>query len=153
VSNAKREIISEVFVDIFEKLAFMFGDEAPKDEMPDPSGELVEASMRFTGYRCGTLGIVVPNDMCPVIAANILGMEVEDEEVVKRSFDALKEVLNVICGNLLTAMEGEEPVFDLTVPETRVVSSTEWAGLKESDDALTFVVDEHPVVFSLKMDE
>lgn len=109
--------------------------------------------MRFTGHRCGTLGIVVPNDMCPVIAANILGMEVEDEEVVKRSFDALKEVLNVICGNLLTAMEGEEPVFDLTVPETRVISSTEWAGLKESDDALTFVVDEHPVVFSLKMDE
>lgn len=153
MNSERSEKISGVFVGIFEKLAFMFGDEVSKDEIPVPTGDLIEASMSFTGFRSGSLGLALPRDVCPVISANVLGIDVDDDVAIERSLDALKEVLNVICGNLLTEIEGEEPIFDLTVPETRIVSKAEWAGLLENDDTMAFVVDEEPVLLYLRIGE
>ncbi len=91
--------------------------------------------------------------MCPEIAANVLGLEPDDEFVRERPGDSLKELLNVTCGNLLPALAGEEPVFDLTVPELRVITETEWESILNAPEAQQFIVDDYPVVIRCFIDK
>jgi len=148
-----RDIAKSVFIDVLEKLAFMFGDAVPKDEIPEPSSDCTEAYMTFKGPRSGTLGIVVPTDVCSEIAANVLGMDIDDEIVIGHAEDALKEVLNVICGNLLTALEGDNPIFDLAVPLIKNISVPEWNSILESADSIAFILDESPVLMYLRSND
>ena len=149
--NEHSEILQEVFCDVVEKLAFMFGEVAEKDDMPPVEGESIQARMAFTGPMSGSLLVAAPVEMCPVIAANVLGMEPDDENVQTRATDALKELLNVICGNALTAIAGEDPIFDLTVPEASLLSSESWAQLLDDPETLTFIVEDQPVLLQLKI--
>ena len=52
-----------------------------------------------------------------LVSANMLGTDEDSDDASEASIDALKEALNIFCGNLLTEMAGEEPVFDLGTPQ------------------------------------
>ena len=80
----------------------------------------------------------------------VLGMDQDDEIVQQRSLDSLKEVLNVICGNLLTVIAGEEPIFNLSVPETDTIGPDEWQQLIDDPDSQGFLVDDNPVLLVFK---
>jgi len=54
--------------------------------------------------------------MLPILAANMLGLEKEDAATLDHQYDALKELANVLCGNLLPAIAGPEPEFDVQPP-------------------------------------
>ena len=45
----------------------------------------------------------------------MLGQEEPPPEPTQK--DALGEIVNVICGNLLPSIAGPEPVFDISAPE------------------------------------
>jgi CheY-specific phosphatase CheX len=49
------------------------------------------------------------------LAANMLGTE--DDPTDEVVLDALGEVTNVICGNVLPSLSGANAVFDLSAPE------------------------------------
>ena len=149
--NEHDEILQEVFCDVVEKLAFMFGEAIEKEDLPPVENEGIEANMAFSGPINGTLILATPIEMCPLIAANVLGMEPDDENVQARATDALKELLNVICGNALTAIAGEDPIFDLTVPEARKLTAEEWAALLSAPETLAFNVEDQPVLLQLKI--
>ena len=86
--------------------------------------------MTFVGVMQGSVGVVVLPEMCLEVAANMLGVDPDDEEAMDKGRDALKELLNITCGHLLTNIAGEEPVFDLTVPEVTELSAERWQELK-----------------------
>jgi hypothetical protein len=50
-----------------------------------------------------------------LLATNVLGMEAE-ELSPEHARDALKELVNVTCGELLVALSGKKTVFNLSVP-------------------------------------
>ncbi|MBI5095373.1 MAG: chemotaxis protein CheX [Candidatus Hydrogenedentes bacterium] len=152
MTNEHTEILNDVFCDVTEKLAFMFGEPSEKDELPPVDTECIEARMTFAGPMTGSLTMAVPVEMCPIIAANVLGMEPDDESVQARATDALTELLNVICGNILTAIAGEQPVFDLTVPTAHALSAEDWAKLLEDPDTLAFVLEDLPALLQLKLE-
>jgi CheY-specific phosphatase CheX len=79
----------------------------------------------------------------------MLGEEPDDPNAIAKGADALKELLNVLCGNLLTAFAGEEPVFDLAVPETMPFSPEDWEGLKRLPVTVSYTVDEYPVLLHI----
>lgn len=147
--NEHTEMLRNVFCDILERMAFMFGDLAEEEEMPDTMNNATAASMTFTGPIKGSLTLAVPSEMCPEIAANILGIDPEEERAVEASHDALKELLNVICGNVLTELAGVEPVFDLSVPEIRELDSAAWKALQENSATIALLVDDHPALLGL----
>jgi hypothetical protein len=60
--------------------------------------------------------------------------------------DALKELLNTICGQFITSMFGDEPVFDLTVPETKIISLDEWQESVDSGNFLSLNVEDEPIL-------
>ena len=148
-----QETLNDVFCDVCERLAFMFGELALDDEFPDVDSECAMASMNFTGPLKGRLTLAVPTEICPEIAANVLGLDPDDELVAQSADDALRELLNVTCGNLLTALAGEEPVFDLSVPKVSQISTDTWNTLRSAPGTAAFLVDDSPVLLNLLLEE
>ncbi len=153
MQTERRELLSEVFCDVLEKFAFMFGEPTPKEDLPREATEYIEVRMDFVGPTQGSLVLVVPAEMCEEIAANVLGMEPEDDLVRKQALDALKEVLNVTCGHVLTSIAGEEPVFDLTIPVVAEIDATAWEEFLNDPETLSFIVDDNPTALRFSMED
>jgi len=144
-------MLARVFSQVAENLAFMFVEPQEDEPLPAPAGPCVAAEMTFTGQFPGTLTLAVPMALCPVIAANVLGVEPDDELAMAQPYDALNELLNVTCGNLLTALAGEEPVFDLTIPAVRELDGKAWNALENDSETVGLVIEEHPVLLKLTL--
>ena len=72
-------------------------------------------SLEFRGSRSGRLIVMVSADLLSLLPANMLAL---DGPVAKRDqFDALREVANVICGNMLPGVTGSDEAFQITPPE------------------------------------
>ncbi len=153
MENERIQLLENVFCDVFENLAFMFGELVDKSDLMHNNMKHTLAQMRFDGDRTGEVILTVPDEMCPEIAANVLGIDPDDDQVYDLAGDALKEMLNIICGQLLTALEGSDPVFDLTVPKIQNIKIEDWNELLKRDESLAFIVDDYPVILYVKMDK
>ena len=99
--------------DVLEKLAFMFS--FPEDqEEPMNYESAVAASVSFSGPFNGKLIMTVSKEILPELAGNMLG--IEDNTTTEQQYDALRELINVVCGNLLPAIAGKESVFNVNAP-------------------------------------
>ncbi len=108
-------IMSQVAIDTLEKLAFMFAF-SDEGEEGRPWDSMVAGSVSFTGPFSGTLVMAISIEVLQVLAANMLGLDDGEETTQDHRSDALKETINIICGNLLPAIAGDEVVFDIGVP-------------------------------------
>jgi CheY-specific phosphatase CheX len=111
-------------VNAFEELAFQF----PMPELePPPPGRRTAAIVDFDGHRAGKLVLAVSDELLPIIAANMLGAygDASGEPTREEQLDALKEMANVICGNVLPSVDGPRALFRLHAPR---VASDEGTG-------------------------
>ncbi|MDL1962765.1 MAG: chemotaxis protein CheX, partial [Deltaproteobacteria bacterium] len=114
MSEQLKEILSRVAGETLEKLAFMFS--FPEDERGRMIlDSAVAAFISFSGPFSGTLVMTVSNQLLPELAANMLGVD-DEETTLEQQHDALKETINIICGNLLPVIAGEEVVFNIDAP-------------------------------------
>ena len=144
------QTLGETFCRVLEQLAFMFPEPAAKSELPTHTGEYVSVSMGFKGVFNGTLRLAAPSAICAEIAVNMLGMDLDDEEVAAKGLDALKEVLNVTCGNILTEIAGDEAVFALDIPEATIMDASGWSDLLRHDETLCFLIDDCPALLQFQ---
>ncbi len=151
MSDEQRQTMLETFFEVIEQMAFMFGEAAEISDLPGNIENGVRASMSFKGPFSGDIKLAVPAGICPVIAENMLGVEPGDERVMDKARDALKEVLNVTCGGLLTRIAGETPVFDLTVPEIADIGREQWFEMAQSYTVVAGIVEDFPVLLELKI--
>jgi hypothetical protein len=97
----------------------------PEDEAPATGPlPLRAAAVAFSGPFSGELVVRASAEMLPHLAANMLGLEEPSAASTDHQEDALKELANVICGNLLPAMAGTEPVFRVGVPRVLAVDES-----------------------------
>jgi hypothetical protein len=87
--------------------------------------------------------------MCTDVAANVLGLDPDDKEAKQRGTDAIKELLNVTCGHILTMVAGERAVFDVGVPKVSVLKQGDWEILLSFPETLGFRIDDKPVLMRL----
>lgn len=153
MSTNHSEQIVDVFCDVLDKLAFLFGEQIDKTEVPRDvdAGYIVE--MSFEGPRRGEIAVLMPKSICPELAANILGISEDDELATQCVQDALKEIVNILCGQLLTSVAGTEPVFDLSVPVIADYDSSLWCSWLDEADSVAFLVDDRPVLVRFIMSE
>ena len=145
-----RILTSQVVTRVMGQLAFMFGEEVSPDELPGAPAKAIKAEMTFTGPFGGALAMVVPTTICPGIAANLLGIDEDDPDALRKGQDALKELVNVACGHILTEIAGEDPVFDLTVPCVTEIDKEAWNALLNDPLTAVLLVDEEvPVLAKL----
>ena len=96
----------------FESLALLVAEPALAGDA-SPAPMLHAVSVGFRGPARGRLVLRVSDDVRAALAANMLGVA---DPAPALQVDALGEVANVICGNLLPALAGSAAVFRLAAP-------------------------------------
>lgn len=111
-------IMATVASDTMEKLGFLFAspDLERIDDGPEPADV---GRVKFTGPFGGTLGMRISSAVASELAINMLGLDDDAEVAPADQQDALRELLNVICGNLLPILAKDEAEFNIGPPETR----------------------------------
>jgi CheY-specific phosphatase CheX len=148
-----QEIVSVIFLDISERLAFMFGDPVARDEIETEGGSWAQAGVDFTGGTCGRLTLSAPRDLCLEIAANILGTDPEELADGPLAEDALRELLNVVTGHVVPGLQGEDASFELAVPTYRGLEPAAVAALLQDPATICYRLDDSPVLLNLVIGE
>jgi hypothetical protein len=109
--------LTEVTARTLEELCFFFPMPLLSDEQRDA---VVDAAMsvRFAGPLRGRLVVRMCGGVLPILTSNMLG-DADGDPRMQR--DALAEVANVICGNLLPLIAGADAEFSLDAPQPVVV--------------------------------
>jgi CheY-specific phosphatase CheX len=114
MNDAIQRTLYRVAESVLEQLAFIFSfpeeDRAPLDG-PDALG----ARVAFAGPFSGSLHLRIGRDIGPELAGNMLGVDAEETTPEQRD-DAVRELINVVCGNLLPAIAGKRAVFNVEPP-------------------------------------
>ena len=112
--NELKEQLMQISLRTFEEFAFLMP--IPEEDAPPADDvEKIITCVAYTGYSKGILYISVTNQMLPILAQNILAEESTPTE--QQQLDALKEIANVICGNILPFLAGSEKIYRLQAPE------------------------------------
>ncbi len=115
MSAANSGILINVVVDTLEKLAFLFAVplEGPA---PEDTRELATVRVRFNGPLCGAMQLSLSRPVLTELAGNMLGADDASALSDDDQHDALCELINVICGNLLPLIGGNSAEFHIQTP-------------------------------------
>jgi hypothetical protein len=107
--------LTTVLSDVLGDLAFMIAD----DEAAEPATGRVwlRGEIAYHGPDSGSLRLWSTRSFASRLAANLLGLEPEDGSAQVGAEDAVREFMNVFCGQLVTAWYGRGPVFNLSIAE------------------------------------
>lgn len=146
MNNNAKAAVESVFPQVLEELAFLFADPSDMSSVPGAPHDALKVSMAFSGALSGVLDMAVSQGLGSEIAANLLGVEPEDTQDSKAAHDALRELLNVTCGHVLTTVAGDQAVFDLSIPTVAPIEIAEWKRLASQSDTAFFSVEGRPVM-------
>ncbi len=132
------EQLRKVFPQVLQLQIFMFAEEAPIESLPAEAINWMITEISFSGPFSGYMTLALPSEIQMEIAANFLGKDADDPDVFKYSEDALKEIINVLCGHMLTSIAGENPIFDLSIPTVTSLSHDQYEKMTDSPDSLCF---------------
>jgi len=146
-----RDSIGTTFLEVVEKLTFMFGEELPKADLPEPEGDYSVARIQFDGAVAGAVSLVVPEELVPEIAGNILGLDPDEVESTEMMQDAVRELLNVACGHVVMELAGAGADFTLAAPVYTIVGADAYAAYRDDDDSFAFLLEDSPALLNLKL--
>lgn len=142
--------VEAAFQEALEGFAFRVADRV--DPAPEAPERVLVATMRFSGTAArGSVTIAVAEQTSRNLAADALGVS-PDEAGPHAGLDTLRELLNVTCGRILTALYGDEPVFDLAPPHVEPGDAGAWHELASHADTLAFDAEGEALLLSLAVD-
>jgi hypothetical protein len=112
-----RRDLAAIVTEVLGDLAFMVGDDAPA-ALP-PGAVWLQCEIQYEGPVGGTLCCWCTRDFAIQLAANLLGIEPDEGDAQVGAADAVRELLNVLCGQLVTAWYGQTAIFNLSIPTVR----------------------------------
>ena len=107
-------VLNNVAFEVFQELAFIFPAEGERDH--DPACERTTSAVIFEGAHAGGIILALPTQMLCALASNMLGLDETAPPTPEQQVDALKELANVLCGNLLPAIYGPEAEYRVHSP-------------------------------------
>lgn len=113
MSNTTVQSLSRATIATFEELALLFPEVELSDEQRSATFDAA-VSVDFRGPLSGRLVVRASSAVLPIITANMMGEDQAQYQPLQR--DALGEIANVICGNVLPLIAGAEVVFNLAAP-------------------------------------
>ncbi len=150
MNSATKDCIGEVVCSVAEIFGFMLTDPAePDDEAIGEPEEPVDAEVAFEGAADGRLLLHTSLEAAMEMSCNALG---HDEADAQQGLDALQELANQCCGQLLTTLAGKEPTFLLGLPVARKAPPGAWGATVQAPDTLCFVMDgSYPLLVRLEV--
>ncbi len=117
--DKRTETLRQVVADVLERFAFSFAE----DEEPQLlDTEWLLSDLVFTGPVCGKVSLALPRELAAELGISILGVD-PDSVSAEIASDTVKELTNIICGDLLFRLYGPQAVFDLCVPALHTIAS------------------------------
>ena len=122
----EQEKLTEVLTRVLQGMAFVMpGPDVDRDGTSPEKTMRACAVTRFTGEFNGKVMLTVPADMLPDLLKDMLGEDEDERHSSKQMCDALGELANVMCGNLLAEIVDTKLVFDLERAEVSLHSDPE----------------------------
>lgn len=118
MSSTTEQYLSRTTAETFENLALIFADRELNPEQASSPLD-VTVSVDFRGPQVGRLVLKASARVLPSVAANMLGGDPSRSAALQR--DALGELANVICGNVLPMVAGADAMFRLSAPRVHDV--------------------------------
>ena len=138
MQDQKTLTLTTVLSEVLANLAFMFTDDG---EFEPPVGQRwLETVISYEGSVSGSLRLACTATFTEKLAANLLGMDSGEETTEQESIDAVKEFMNVVCGQYVTTLCGAEEVFNLGIPEAVELTSEPGLGSHENQSDETAVL-------------
>lgn len=119
MDHSQQEVLHTVVRQILEDATFVFAE--PAEELPEWIDDVLEAEVTFAGPSSGRLLIAMSPDLAVNLAANLLGIDSDDPDAVKRGHGAGGEIANMICGALMEKLFGAEAICRLGIPQVATV--------------------------------
>jgi CheY-specific phosphatase CheX len=116
--TVQQKTLSDAISSVIEDLAMMTVEQIENIEEFQP--QLV-GWIDFTGPVQGRLSIRCREALAQNLAANLLGTDPDDMETQADAWDALAELLNVICGNIVSSIYDSERCFALSTPQINII--------------------------------
>jgi CheY-specific phosphatase CheX len=145
-----REIFMQVIADVLERFAFLFVEADEDKQILQFADDFLHASITFSGKQMGILTVSSPVTLCREMAANVLGISSEDASQGDAE-DALKELVNIICGTLTPQLFGDREVFDLTEPRLYQIDRGKWRELVADRENIRLWIEDKPILFNLAL--
>ncbi len=133
-AQVSEEIIGRVAKEVLETMAFAFVMPGGEDELAEADVPL-RATVRFEGPARGAVCLTMPTVVVPELVMNMLGDDEGKTPTTQQQHDAVGELANVMCGNLVQRLAGPKAVFTLHPPQ--ITSGEEVGDLCASGGALT----------------
>lgn len=108
--------LEDLAVSILGDLAFMIVDPA-HDLAPDSGESVLSMSVEYRGPLLGSLRGWCSQAFARELMSLMTGADVSDGADASEVSDALGELMNVLCGNLVTTLYGKDQVFTLGIPQ------------------------------------
>jgi len=108
------EILQGVAEETFESLAFLLPMPQPDEPIHCPT---TTVAVGFHGPFNGKLIVTLPEEVLAELTGNMLGLDDDANIPVETQQDAVKELANVVCGNVLPEIAGATVVFTVAAPE------------------------------------
>ena len=128
------ERLGKVLRSVLEGFAMVFTEEEAQSGVKPEFEGFVTAKIMFTGDGRGTIILALPGKFCGILAANVLGVDPDDEQARSNRDDAVKEMINITAGHFVREEFGEKAVFDLLPPEIGPAAPSEVEELINSAD-------------------
>ncbi|HBF43400.1 MAG TPA: hypothetical protein DDW42_07175 [Desulfobacteraceae bacterium] len=101
--DVKTSIVDSV-TDLFDTMLSMEVKSSEETQPPSLEGQRITGSLGFAGDVEGSINIQVTNNFAQLMAASMLGMEMEEIETDEEINDVILEVCNIIGGKLKSSL-------------------------------------------------
>jgi chemotaxis protein CheY-P-specific phosphatase CheC len=118
--------------------------------MPEITGEALNVRIEYSGRHSGELGLIMERPLATRIASRILGLENENDIFDDMMEDAIRELINVVCGHFVTLMFGYTPVLKVSIPKVFRLDGAACTMLMSNPNICTFMVDGFPLLGQVK---
>lgn len=143
MQEQKTPTLATIFSEVLASLAFMFTEEDHVDLTEDESW--LEITIGYDGPESGTLCLQCTRNFTILLASNLLGTNPDEIEAESAAEDAVKEFMNIVCGQFITAEFGTECVFSLTIPQIIELPQAPDLALNDGGNSSIMSVEGQPV--------
>jgi CheY-specific phosphatase CheX len=158
--TVKPATLAEVISEVIENLSMMQVSQPEKWENFHPQ---IEGWIEFIGPVKGKLALQCEEALALTLAANLLGTDRNDFQTQADAWDALAELLNVVCGNMVTVLFDARKPFSLSAPQINIITPRQSDDIPDKRDVPTIpeskieaehvriLLDGHPIEFILEL--
>ncbi len=138
-SNLSPPALVTTLSEVFAGLAFMSVSDDAADARDAAGDRWIEAAIAYSGAARGSLRMRCPWSFALELAGNLLSVHPNDPQIELKAVDAAKELLNILCGRVLTTVYGDKPIFDLTPPTAQYMAAAPALADANNDSTLLLV--------------